>query len=174
MKLNRAFSLVELMVALGIFAILAALVTLNSTRARNKAKNTAILSAARTVALDHVAPNMANFPQNRRWGGSRKTNFLNGYLNQALRRPGRTNVYNYKNPVSGSERIRLGGSPGNPAAAILLTNRRRFRYENLATRSRLLKRSAGLIIVWMSRRDPAVEVFYVDTSGKLSDFHWVN
>lgn len=171
---NRGFSLIELMIAISIFAILSAVVTISSARARDKAHNAAIAGAAKTIAIDQVAPYITEHNGKLRWGGSRNPKFLNGRIYQALNRPGRSNYYNYKNPASGSERIRVGGNAGNPAAAVLITNRRKWKYDQISGRKNLLKRSKGLVVLWMARNDPTVEVYYIDMLGRVSEFHWTN
>jgi prepilin-type N-terminal cleavage/methylation domain-containing protein len=171
---RRGFSLIELLIALSIFSVLAAIVAVSSARAREKAFNASLAGAARKLALDHVAPNLAEYPQAVRWGGANREKFLNGKINLALKRPGRSNIYNYKNPVTSSERIRVGGNVGTPADAVLITNRKKYRYDQVKTRKALLKRSKGVVVLWMSNADPGVEVYYIDTSGKLSEFHWTS
>jgi prepilin-type N-terminal cleavage/methylation domain-containing protein len=171
---SRGFSIIELLIAVAIFVILSAVITISSARARDKAKNAAIAGAARTLAVDQVAPYVSDHPGKLRWGGAKRERFLNGRINLALTRPGRSNVYNYKNPATGSERIRVGGNAGSPAAAVLITNRKKYRYDQVVKRASLLKRSKGLIVLWMSRAEPGVEVYYIDMLGRVSDFHWTN
>lgn len=167
----RGFTLVEVLVALGIFAVLAVGVGLYVRGARQRAQDTAILSATRTIATDHVVPLVSKFPPDARWGGVRRTQFLNARLYEELRRTDLNNVYNYANPVSGSKAIVGRGAiqRDNPPA-VYLTNRVNFRYEAIGGRRNLLRDIAGTIIIWMSNSDPAVEVFYIDSGGTRSDY----
>ncbi len=168
---QRGFTLVEVLVAVGIFAILAVAVGVYVRGARQRAQNTAILSAARTIAADHVVPLVSEFPQEVRWGGLRREKFLNARLYNDLRSTDLNNVYNYANPVSGNKAIigRGGVQRKNPPA-VYITNRNGFRYERIGTRRSLLKDIAGTIIIWMSRSDPAIEVFYIDAQGRRSEY----
>lgn len=173
MRRPRGFTLVELAIAITIFGILAAALSVYFARARQKAQNTAILSAARTIALEQIVPEISKFPQNRRFGNPNRNRFLNGAIFQKLKKTNLTNTYGYNNPVNGSGRIiARGGVRRRNPPAVYITNKRNFLYERIGNRRRLLKDIAGTIIIWMSNSRPEIEVFYVDTDGRRSEFLW--
>ncbi len=169
---RRGFTLIELMVAIVVLGILVAGVAFSVQNARSRAQDTAILSAARTIAAEDLSPLVGQFEQRRRFGGGANPRFLNGQLALNLMDGPAANVYNYRNPASGSGRIRPRGGTGRPAPAVFMTNRPNFRYENVGRRARRLERLTGTIVIWMSNRSPDIEVYYVDTRGRVSDFRW--
>jgi competence protein ComGC len=88
-----AFTLVEILVVLGIIILLIGIVSFSLVRAKERAKDTAVLSAARTVATDYVIPQTGNFDLSHRWGANYDSNYLNGKLEKLLENVPYDNIY---------------------------------------------------------------------------------
>ena len=173
MRYNRGFTLIEIVVSLIVSGILAAIVTANVLGARQRAQDTAILAAARAIATEQIAPEVSKFPQDRRWGGARNRKFLNGTINRNIARAGRSNIYGYENPVSGSGQIITRGAlrRGNEPA-VFITNRERYLRDRVERRRQEFQQLRGTIVVVIHRRKPIIQVYYVNTRGAVSDFLW--
>lgn len=172
-KRPKGFTLIELLIAVAIFGVLAAALGIYFARARQRAQNTAILSAARTIAVEQVVPYVSKHTQKERFGNPNRTKFLNGRIYQAIRKGSLDNTYNYRNPVSGNARIiARGGVRRRNPPAVYITNKNRFLYERIGKRKGLLEDIAGTIIIYMSNSRAEMQVYYVDAEGRLSEFLW--
>ncbi|MCA9796384.1 MAG: prepilin-type N-terminal cleavage/methylation domain-containing protein [Candidatus Eremiobacteraeota bacterium] len=166
------FTLIEILVAMAVLVILAVGVFFSVQNTRNRARNTAILSATRTLAADQVAPLVGKFDSEHRYGGANNPKFFNGQLARNLQRGPTGNVYGYRNPVSLSSEVVSRGAPSDPPPAIYITNRPNFTYDRVVLTQKRSERVQGTIIIWMSNSSPDIEVFYLDTEGERSDFRW--
>lgn len=169
---RRAFTLVEILIAMAVLVILAAGVFFSVQNTRNRARNASILAAARTLAADQVTPLVGKFDLEHRYGGANNVKFFNGQLARNLQRGPTGNIYSYRNPVSLSSEVVARGTPGEPAPAIYITNRNNYTYERVGRNEKRLEQIQGSIIIWMSNSSPDFEVYYIDTDGQRSDFRW--
>lgn len=170
---RRGFTLLELFTVFAVVSALAVMIYITITIALKRANNAAIYSAARTIALDQVAPLIEKYQNDEHWGGRNNKKFLNGQLNLNLSDRGLSNVYGYKNPVSNSEEVLVrGGVPGaSRGPAVFVTRQQRYRYDKLQP-NRAERELKGSVVVVTSNNWPEIEVYYIDVDGNRSEFLW--
>lgn len=165
MRKKSGFTLLEILIVIGIIAILLAILVPRYLNARYQAQDDASATAARVIYIDQINEQISKFALNRRWGAAYNQNYLNGKVQVQLENQPYDNVYRYANPFSGSRRVVLSSSLPSGASirpAVFITNSQTYSYSRLRTTTKV-PALQGTVVFYVRNNDPEIYVYYINS-----------
>lgn len=167
---ERGLSLIEVMIAITIFAILSTTATFSYAIFKERARESGLKATAHNLQLELLV-HINDFDLQHRWGRNYDKAYLNGYLERTWESVPYDNSLGHRNPVSRSKVVLNGisvptwGKLTQPA--IFITSNPAYALANLRSTmgSAALK---GSIVVYLNNNIKDVELYYFNLAGRPS------
>lgn len=167
---ERGFTLVELMVTVGIIAILSTMATFSFAIVRDRARESHLKAMVHNLQLELVV-SLNDFDLTHRWGTYFDKTYLNGYLESSWESTPYENRLGHRNPSSRSKVILCATSV--PATglltrpAVFITNAATYSFANRPPNT-IVAALKGSLVVYLNNNIKAVDLYYFDLAGKPS------
>jgi len=167
---ERGFTLIELMVTVGIIAILSTIATFSFAIARDRARESHLKVMVHNLRLELLV-SLNDFDLTHRWGTYFNKAYLNGYLESSWESTPYDNRLGHRNPVSRSKVILCATSvPASGALtkpAIFITRSATYAFANRPPNT-IVAALKGSLVVYLNNNIKAVDLYYFDLAGRPS------
>lgn len=167
---ERGFTLIELMVTVGIVAILSSTATFSFAIARERARESHLKAMMYNLQLELLV-SINDFDLTHRWGTYLNKAYLNGYLERGWETTPYDNRLGHRNPFSRSKVILCATSVPTSGAltrpAVFITNAATYAFRNRPPNT-IVAALKGSLVVYLRNNTKAVELYYFDLAGRPS------